>query len=113
MTVNVPDPKQGDDRIAQTVSELGRLDGGANLAGIIPKAIDLERCSRPERPRLTLRHSCQSSWSHALHARPAKGHEQQRQHCQRIQYLRRHWVPEECGVHCEKAPYHRRDQSGG
>jgi NAD(P)-dependent dehydrogenase (short-subunit alcohol dehydrogenase family) len=41
--VDVRDRKQVDDWIAQTVKELGRLDGGVNMAGVIPKVINIER----------------------------------------------------------------------
>lgn len=43
MVVDVRDPKQVDEWINQTVKELGRLDGGVNMAGVIPKVINIER----------------------------------------------------------------------
>ncbi len=43
MVVDVREPEQVNDWISGTVEELGRLDGGVNLAGVIPKVINIER----------------------------------------------------------------------
>jgi len=43
MAVDVRDPKQVDEWINRTVAELGKLDGGVNMAGVIPKVINIER----------------------------------------------------------------------
>lgn len=41
--VDVRVPKQVDDWIAATVAKFGKLDGGINMAGVIPKCINIER----------------------------------------------------------------------
>jgi hypothetical protein len=41
--VDVRVPKQVDDWIAATVSKYGKIDGGVNMAGVIPKCINIER----------------------------------------------------------------------
>lgn len=41
--VDVRKPDQVDSWIAQTVERFGKLDGGVNMAGVIPKVINIER----------------------------------------------------------------------
>ncbi|OCL11423.1 NAD(P)-binding protein, partial [Glonium stellatum] len=41
--VDVRDRKQVDDWIEKIVETFGKLDGGANLAGVIPKSINIDR----------------------------------------------------------------------
>ncbi|KAK5712564.1 hypothetical protein LTR17_017945 [Elasticomyces elasticus] len=43
MPVDVREPQQVDAWISGAVKELGRLDGAVNLAGVIPKSINIER----------------------------------------------------------------------
>lgn len=41
--VDVRKPAQVDDWIKQTIEKFGKLDGGVNLAGVIPKNINIDR----------------------------------------------------------------------
>jgi NAD(P)-dependent dehydrogenase (short-subunit alcohol dehydrogenase family) len=41
--VDVRKPEQVDSWIEKTVAKFGKLDGGVNMAGVIPKVINIER----------------------------------------------------------------------
>jgi NAD(P)-dependent dehydrogenase (short-subunit alcohol dehydrogenase family) len=98
--------------IANTVDKFGKLDGGVNLAGVIPRNINIERveeCNEDDwvntidinltggKPSLTT--SMMACWyqanhldflrcSNALHAQPDSEHEPPREHRQCFEYRR-------------------------